>query len=70
MIEIEKNIPMPEIKHQELKAVLHTMEIGDSILITTGIQLGNLQNIFTKFRPKKFTSRTQVDNSIRVWRLL
>ena len=69
MIKIEKNIPItkPGRSKGELRTVMESMEIGDSILLTKE----NIQHARTlRSRCKSnFTERKQSDGTYRVWRI-
>lgn len=66
MIKIEKNVEMPNSRHNE-KYPFGKMEVGDSF-VTTEKYVRAAAQIFGKINGKKFITRTQEDKSIRVWR--
>lgn len=67
---IEKGIPVPA-HHPSTKFPLAVMEIGDSFFVV-GVTIVSLHQGFRRHRPKRFISRTVVEEGVRgvrVWRV-
>lgn len=70
MIKIDKGIPAPA-SGRHLKYPFAMMEIGDSFFVPTTTS-SNILVCAYKHRPKRFTTRSVVENGvrgIRVWRI-
>ncbi len=70
MFVIEKNIPMPRRRDEDLGLPFDQMEVGDSFLAPdlTKKVLYNAANSFRKKTGKRFLLRT-VEGGIRCWRV-
>ena len=63
---IEKGIPLPEREEPSEKYnVIKDMEVGDSILVKNASQK---QRVAARLGSGKYTTRSNEDGTIRIWR--
>jgi hypothetical protein len=68
---IEKNVPLPESRGKaksELRVVMESMEVGDSIVIPR-TEIGRAEGVMNTVRAagKRFATRV-INEGIRIWR--
>lgn len=66
----EKDVPIPQISHKDVKYPWRVLEIGDSFFIENGkmSSIAGSKDWAQKQLRRKFTART-VEGGIRVWRI-
>ena len=62
-MKIEQGIPIPDVN----KYQFHKMKVGDSILVPVVGRIAAYN--FAKRHNVKFTTRTQEDGQVRIWRV-
>lgn len=71
MIEVEKNVPVPEGGRSSVKYPFKTMEVGDSFTVEAGKEMSvrSSATYYKKIQPgAQYTIRRMEDNTLRVWR--
>ncbi len=67
-MKIEKNIPIPAVKHSRSNTWMEKMEIGDSVLVKSKSEATRITSAFfhRKIRP---LVRTLDGGKVRIWRV-
>jgi len=67
-MKIEKNVPIPAVKHSRSNSWMENMEIGDSVLVKSKAEATRVTSALhhRKIRP---LTRTLDGGKVRIWRV-